>query len=94
LKGIAGQEDSVKPFAGHFVQRAGLGSASNAQRAVDSLLSAMSSTEIMVRSSLPIDFSAYGSKWCNGHDRTNFDGATQFALPILVILGSCHAKQK
>jgi len=38
LKGIAGEEDSVKPFAGHFVQRAGLGSASNAQRAVDSLL--------------------------------------------------------
>jgi len=41
----------------------------------------------MVRSSSPIDFSAYGSKWCNGHDRTNFDGATQFALSILVSLG-------
>jgi len=38
LKGIAGEEDRVKPFAGHFVQRAGLGSPSNAQRAVDSLL--------------------------------------------------------
>jgi hypothetical protein len=38
LKGLAAEEDPVKPFAGHFVQRAGLGSPSNAQRAVDSLL--------------------------------------------------------
>jgi uncharacterized protein len=38
LKGIAGHEDPVKPFAGHFVESAGLGSPSNAQRAVDSLL--------------------------------------------------------
>ena len=38
LKGIAGEEGAVKPFAGYFVQSAGLGSPSNAQRAVDSLL--------------------------------------------------------
>jgi uncharacterized protein len=38
LKGIAGEATPVKPFAGQFVQRAGLGSPSNAQRAVDSLL--------------------------------------------------------
>jgi hypothetical protein len=38
LKGIAGEAAPVKPFAGQFVQRAGLGSPSNAQRAVDSLL--------------------------------------------------------
>jgi uncharacterized protein len=38
LKGIAGEVAPVKPFAGEFVRRSGLGSASNAQRAVDSLL--------------------------------------------------------
>lgn len=38
LKGIASQTDPVKPFAGQFLQSAGLGSPSNAQRAVDSLL--------------------------------------------------------
>ncbi len=38
LKGIADHADPVKPFAAHFVQSAGLGSPSNAQRAVNSLL--------------------------------------------------------
>ncbi len=38
LKGIAGEDTAVKPFAGEFVRRSGLGSASNAQRAVDALL--------------------------------------------------------
>jgi hypothetical protein len=38
LKGIAGQTDPVKPFAAQFLQSAGLGSPSNAQRAVDPLL--------------------------------------------------------
>jgi len=38
LKGLAGQTAKVKPFAGEFVRRSGLGSPSNAQRAVDSLL--------------------------------------------------------
>jgi hypothetical protein len=38
LKGIADHADPVKPFAAHFVQSADLGSPSNAQRAVDSLL--------------------------------------------------------
>jgi hypothetical protein len=38
LKGIASQADPVRPFAGQFLESAGLGSPSNAQRAVDSLL--------------------------------------------------------
>jgi AAA+ ATPase superfamily predicted ATPase len=38
LKGIASEAGAVKPFAGEFVRRSGLGSPSNAQRAVDSLL--------------------------------------------------------
>ena len=38
LKGLAGETAKVKPFAGEFVRRSGLGSPSNAQRAVDSLL--------------------------------------------------------
>lgn len=38
LKGIAGAAVGVKPFAGEFVLRSGLGSPSNAQRAVESLL--------------------------------------------------------
>lgn len=38
LKGLASEVTPVKPFAGEFVRRSGLGSASNAQRAVDALL--------------------------------------------------------
>ncbi len=38
LKGIASEAAPVKPFAGEFVRRSGLGSPSNAQRAVDALL--------------------------------------------------------
>ena len=38
LKGLASEPAGVKPFAGAFVRRHGLGSASNSQRAVDSLL--------------------------------------------------------
>ena len=38
LKGMAGEVDPVKPFAGHFVQRAGLATPSNAQRAINALL--------------------------------------------------------
>jgi AAA+ ATPase superfamily predicted ATPase len=38
LKGLASEDTPVKPFAGEFVRRSGLGSPSNAQRAVDSLL--------------------------------------------------------
>jgi hypothetical protein len=38
LKGLAGQTDPVKPFAAEFLQNAGLGAPSNAQRAVESLL--------------------------------------------------------
>ena len=38
LKGLAGEAAPVKPFAGEFVRRSGLGSPSNAQRAVESLL--------------------------------------------------------
>src|SRR5438034_1285043 len=36
LKGLAGEAAPVKPFAGEFVRRSGLGSPSNAQRAVES----------------------------------------------------------
>jgi uncharacterized protein len=38
LKGLASEAAGVKPFAGAFVRRHGLGSASNSQRAVESLL--------------------------------------------------------
>jgi AAA+ ATPase superfamily predicted ATPase len=38
LKGFASEPAGVKPFAGTFVRRHGLGSASNSQRAVESLL--------------------------------------------------------
>jgi uncharacterized protein len=38
LNGLAGESSGVKVFAGGFVRRYGLGSASNVQRAVDSLL--------------------------------------------------------
>ena len=38
LNGLAGESTGVKVFAGEFVQRYGLGSASNVQRAVDGLL--------------------------------------------------------
>ena len=38
LKGLASETDKVKPFAGEFVRRHGLGSPSNAQRAIDALL--------------------------------------------------------
>jgi uncharacterized protein len=38
LKGLASEPAGVKPFAGEFVRRHGLGSASNSQRAVESLL--------------------------------------------------------
>jgi uncharacterized protein len=38
LKGLAAEGAGVKVFAGEFVNRHGLGSASNAQRAVDALL--------------------------------------------------------
>ena len=38
LKGLASEAATVKPFAGEFVRRSGLGSPSNAQRAVDGLL--------------------------------------------------------
>ena len=38
LKGLASEVAIVKPFAGEFVRRSGLGSPSNAQRAVDGLL--------------------------------------------------------
>ena len=38
LKGLASEPAGVKPFAGVFVRRHGLGSASNSQRAVESLL--------------------------------------------------------
>ena len=38
LKGLASEPAGVKPFAGAFVRRHGLGSASNSQRAVESLL--------------------------------------------------------
>jgi uncharacterized protein len=38
LKGLASEPAGVKPFAGDFVRRYGLGSASNSQRAVESLL--------------------------------------------------------
>lgn len=38
LKGLASEPPGVKPFAGAFVRRHGLGSASNSQRAVESLL--------------------------------------------------------
>jgi hypothetical protein len=38
LKGIASESAGVKPFAGAFVRRHALGSASNSQRAVESLL--------------------------------------------------------
>lgn len=38
LKGLASEVTPVKPFAGEFVRRSGLGSPSNAQRAVDALL--------------------------------------------------------
>ena len=36
--GLASEAATVKPFAGEFVRRSGLGSPSNAQRAVDGLL--------------------------------------------------------
>jgi len=38
LIGLAGESAGVKVFSGEFVRRYGLGSASNVQRAVDSLL--------------------------------------------------------
>jgi hypothetical protein len=38
LKGLASEPTGVKPFASDFLQRHGLGSASNAQRAIESLL--------------------------------------------------------
>jgi len=38
LKGLASEGAGVKPFAGAFISRHGLGSASNSQRAVQSLL--------------------------------------------------------
>lgn len=38
LKGLASETARVKPFAGEFLRRHGLGSPSNAQRAVDALL--------------------------------------------------------
>jgi len=38
LKGLASEPPGVRPFSGAFVGRHGLGSASNAQRAVESLL--------------------------------------------------------
>ena len=38
LKGLASEAATVQPFAGEFVRRSGLGSPSNAQRAVDGLL--------------------------------------------------------
>jgi hypothetical protein len=38
LKGLASEPVGVKPFAGAFVRRHGLGSASNSQRAIQSLL--------------------------------------------------------
>jgi uncharacterized protein len=38
LRGLASEPAGVKPFAGAFVRRHGLGSASNSQRAVESLL--------------------------------------------------------
>jgi AAA+ ATPase superfamily predicted ATPase len=38
LKGLAGEPAGVKVFAGEFVRRYGLGSASNVQRVVDALL--------------------------------------------------------
>jgi len=38
LKGLASEPAGVKPFAGIFVRRHGLGSASNSQRAAESLL--------------------------------------------------------
>lgn len=38
LKGLAAESAAVKPFAGAFVRQYGLGSASNSQRAVESLL--------------------------------------------------------
>jgi uncharacterized protein len=38
LKGLASEPAGVKPFAGAFVRRHGLGTASNSQRAVESLL--------------------------------------------------------
>jgi len=38
LKGLAVEQAGVKVFAGEFVSRYGLGSASNAQRAVEALL--------------------------------------------------------
>jgi hypothetical protein len=38
LKGLASEPAGVKPFAGAFVRRHGLGSASNSQRAAESLL--------------------------------------------------------
>jgi hypothetical protein len=38
LKGLASEPAGVKPFAGAFVRRHGLGSPSNSQRAVESLL--------------------------------------------------------
>jgi len=38
LKGLASEPAGAKPFAGAFVRRYGLGSASNSQRAVESLL--------------------------------------------------------
>lgn len=38
LKGLASEPAGVKPFAGAFIRRHGLGSASNSQRAAESLL--------------------------------------------------------
>ena len=38
LKGLASEPVGVKPFSGIFIRRYGLGSASNSQRAVESLL--------------------------------------------------------
>jgi hypothetical protein len=38
LRGLASEPAGVKPFAGAFIRRHGLGSASNSQRAVQSLL--------------------------------------------------------
>src|SRR5207237_1168154 len=38
LKGLAVEQSGVKVFAGEFVNRYGLGSASNAQRAIEALL--------------------------------------------------------
>jgi hypothetical protein len=38
LKGLASEPTGVKPFASDFLQRHGLGSASNVQRAIESLL--------------------------------------------------------